>query len=91
MGRRCRGGNIVSNLNSCMHDDCFTCPYPDCISSRDPKSKKGGRKTVSEEEKQRRRRASWDRYHDRHKEEINERRRKAYHKKKEGKNEGRKG
>lgn len=20
----------------CLHDDCFTCPYPDCISAKGP-------------------------------------------------------
>ena len=81
----------MANLNSCLHDDCFTCPYPDCISNKDPKSKKGGRKTVSEEEKRRRRREAWNRYHDKKRAEINERKRIAYQKKKEQGDEGRKG
>lgn len=21
---------------SCLHDDCFTCPYPDCVSAKGP-------------------------------------------------------
>lgn len=21
---------------SCYHDDCFTCPYPDCVSAKGP-------------------------------------------------------
>jgi hypothetical protein len=24
------------NMNRCMHNDCFTCPYKDCISNKEP-------------------------------------------------------
>ena len=39
---------------ACEHDDCLTCPYPDCISSKGPKSakkvkKKPGRKKMDPE------------------------------------------
>ncbi len=25
---------------SCLHDDCFTCPYVDCVSEKGPRKKK---------------------------------------------------
>ena len=29
----------TDNTNRCMHDDCFTCPYKDCISEIDPRER----------------------------------------------------
>ena len=53
---------------SCQHDNCFTCPYPDCISGDGPvKKKKGkpGRKKLPPEVlKQNRQRYSHDYYRD---------------------------
>lgn len=68
--------------NSCEHDDCFTCPYPDCISSRDPKKRKAGRKRLDPEEKKRRIREAQKRFYYKHREKINEYQRQHYHKKK---------
>ena len=42
---------------SCLHDDCFTCPYADCISETEPKTKKKsnrGRKAIPVDVKHRR-------------------------------------
>lgn len=41
----------------CEHDDCYTCPYKDCISDVEvePERKKRGRKKLPPEEKARRR------------------------------------
>lgn len=49
----------------CNHDNCFTCPYPDCISNVEvePERKKKGRKKLPPEEKARRKRiARHERY-----------------------------
>ena len=42
----------------CEHNNCETCPYPDCISDVEvePERKKKGRKKLSREEKLRRKR-----------------------------------
>lgn len=42
----------------CTHNDCFTCPYGDCISKVEvePERKKRGRKKLSKEERLRRKR-----------------------------------
>lgn len=42
----------------CEHNNCLTCPYPDCISDVEvePERKKRGRKKLSPEEKKRRKR-----------------------------------
>lgn len=45
----------------CEHDDCFTCPYPDCVakytSEVHRQKKKRGRKPIDPEEKRQNRRA----------------------------------
>lgn len=57
----------------CTHEDCITCPYPDCISSSGPVNrvkKKPGRKRLSPEEKRARRKARDHRYYEKHKEKF---------------------
>lgn len=52
----------------CGHDDCFTCPYPDCISDVHvgPYAKRG-RKPLPPEEKAKRRKAYNKAYTEKHK------------------------
>lgn len=76
----------------CKHDDCFTCPYPDCIvgsgmAYTDPvkleasRQKRCGRKPLSPEEKARRKQEYNRLYNQTHREEL----RKKYLEKTEGK------
>jgi len=58
----------------CNHNDCFTCPYPDCIADAPAVSE---RARLTEEERILHRRANQKRWYDNHKEE-----RKAYQRKK---------
>lgn len=53
----------------CTHNDCFTCPYDDCISNVevDPVRKKKGRKPISAEEKARRRKIYNQRWYEKNK------------------------
>ena len=62
----------------CTHNDCFTCPYPDCISDKDPVKKKRGRKRLPPEVKKRHRREQQKKYLDKHRKQINERQREYY-------------
>jgi hypothetical protein len=59
---------------ACEHDDCFTCPYKDCIKNTEPKvdkvKKKPGRKKKNPEEV-RQHRLEWQRkYNAEHKDKI---------------------
>jgi len=65
----------------CEHDNCFTCPYPDCISKTEPKKRKKGRKKLPPEERQKRRRLRNKIYYAKHREERHE----EYMQKSEGK------
>jgi hypothetical protein len=67
----------------CTHDDCFTCPFEDCISNVEvePERKKKGRKPLSAEEKAKRRKAYNQTYNKKHREQNHER----YMRKTEGK------
>lgn len=54
---------------ACLHNDCFTCPYPECISDKDPgEKKKPGRKKMNPEEKRKRKNAYAREYYQNHKE-----------------------
>lgn len=66
----------------CEHKDCFTCPYPDCISNKEPVKRKRGRKRLAPEEKRRHRREQQRNYVDRHREQVNESQREYYKRKK---------
>lgn len=65
----------------CRHDDCFTCPYPDCVI--------GARDAVVDPEKlkeRREKRREYDRrYYQEHKKELSAMRHKAYLRRKAGK------
>lgn len=65
----------------CTHDDCFTCPYADCISQYGNTQSKRGRKPLSAEEKAKRRKAYNKTYNKKHREQNHER----YMRKTEGK------
>lgn len=54
----------------CEHKDCFTCPYDDCISNKDPKKKKPGRKKIPLEEKRKHRNAYNAKYRKEHRAEL---------------------
>lgn len=65
----------------CEHNDCFTCPYEDCISNFEiGKRSRPGRKELSPEEKAKRRKAYNKAYNQRHQAQNHER----YIKKTEG-------
>ena len=72
----------MRKAKKCDHDDCFTCPYEDCISSKDPKKKRPGRKRLPPEERKRHRREHQRKYLETHRTQINERQRQNYQKKK---------
>lgn len=59
----------------CTHNDCFTCPYEDCISDVEVEEcrKKRGRKPLSLEEKKKRRKQYNAAYNKKHKKENHER------------------
>ena len=56
----------------CEHNDCFTCPYPDCISKLDPeeRARKRGRKPLPPEERKKRRQSYNLAYRKKHKSEL---------------------
>lgn len=73
----------TENLYKCMHDNCFTCPYEDCISDTDPgERKKSGRKRLSIEEKKARKAAYMREYQKKNRERIAQTERERYHRKK---------
>ena len=83
---------MQNNNVKCTHNDCFTCPYKDCISDKDPVKKKRGRPPIPLEEKRKHRRERQRKYISKHREEINEKQRENYHKRKkrqQGANGGR--
>ena len=57
---------------ACEHGDCFTCPYPDCISKKGLKGekKKPGRKKLPPEERRKHILAYQRKYNEEHKEQI---------------------
>lgn len=56
----------------CEHDDCYTCPYADCIVTDEKEmhrqKKKRGRKPMDPEEKRKKKRAYCKEYYKKHKE-----------------------
>lgn len=57
----------------CEHNDCFTCPYPECIGEKAPgKKKKPGRKKMDPEEVKKHRLAYQRKYYQEHKEKYKE-------------------
>lgn len=59
----------------CEHDDCYTCPYADCIASQESEvhkqKKKRGRKPMDPELKKKKRQAYCRQYYAEHKEAMN--------------------
>lgn len=65
----------------CEHDNCLTCPYPDCISEKGPINtprKKPGRKKIDPEVKKQNARRYQRQYYEEHTEECNAASRKYY-------------
>ena len=56
----------------CTHNDCFTCPYNECISNKEPVKQKRGRKPLPPEERKKRRRAYNNNYNKEHSEYFHE-------------------
>ena len=58
----------------CEHDDCYTCPYADCIASQESEvnkqKKKRGRKPMDPELKRKKRSAYGKKYYAEHKEHL---------------------
>ena len=58
----------------CTHEDCFSCPYPDCVvndeKERKAPPKKRGRKPMDPEEKRKKRSAYGKKYYAEHKEHL---------------------
>lgn len=57
-------------MKICEHTDCFTCPYGECISNKEPVKKKPGRKKIPLEEKRRHRNAYDAKYREEHRTEL---------------------
>ena len=70
----------------CKHDDCFTCPYPDCISDIAPKGTRKKRQKLTKEEAKRRKSEYNKKYYRKNDARISELHRKYYKDKKEGNN-----
>ena len=58
----------------CTHEDCFSCPYPDCVvndeKERKAPPKKRGRKPMDPEEKRKKRSAYGKKYYAEHKDHL---------------------
>lgn len=67
----------------CTHEDCFTCPYDDCISDKSPVSKKRGRKKLPPEVVRQHRLAYQRKYNKEHKEKLAAQMKKYYQEHKE--------
>ena len=68
----------------CKHDDCFTCPYDDCICDKAKKSEKTKKEKLSPEELKRHRQETNKKYYNRNSSWISEYKRELYKKKKAG-------
>ena len=71
---------MQDNNAKCTHNDCFTCPYKDCISNKDPVRKKRGRPCIPLEEKKRHKKERQRKYIDKNRERINQKQRENYRK-----------
>ena len=72
-------------MSNCHHNDCFTCPYKDCISDRGPKTQTKKREKLSPDELKIRKRESNKKYYAKNRAKISELHRSYYSKKKSGK------
>lgn len=66
----------------CRHDDCFTCPYEDCISDKAKKGDKKSRRILTPEEKIRHKQATNKKYYSKNRARISEWKRDYYKRKK---------
>ena len=57
-------------MSGCGHDNCFTCPYADCISDKEPQKRKAGRKKKDPEERKRRQNIAHKKYYEANRERI---------------------
>ena len=67
-------------IGECKHEDCFTCPYPDCIIGMGARKAKAKRQPTPEEiEKRKEHRREWERnYYRLHPERRKQRARERY-------------
>lgn len=72
-------------MSNCHHNDCFTCPYKDCISDSGPKSQPKPRRKLSPEELKMRKKEINRKYYSKNRAKISELHRSYYSKKKAGK------
>lgn len=68
----------------CGHNDCFTCPFSDCVSDTGPKGEKKKRKKLTKEEARERKKETNRKYYYKNREKISELHRNSYQKKKKG-------
>lgn len=68
----------------CRHNDCFTCPYPDCISDKVKKGDKKSRGKLSPEELKIHKQEANKKYYNKNRAQISEWKREYYKKKKAG-------
>lgn len=67
----------------CKHDDCFTCPYPDCIAEKAAREEKSrNRRKLTPDEIKRRKREINKKYYSKNRDRISELHRDYYKKKK---------
>ena len=68
-------------MNRCNYHDCFSCPYPDCISGTPPRGASKKRKKLSKDEAREHRNESNKKYWHKNRGWINEQRKKIRHEK----------
>lgn len=67
----------------CEHNDCFTCPYPDCIRNKTKKGDKKLKRNLTPEEQKRHKREINKKYYIKNRAQISEWKREYYKKKKQ--------
>lgn len=77
-------------MTRCRHDDCFTCPYPDCIYEKAKKGDKKSREKLSPDELKRHKKEANAKYYNKNRARISEWKREYYKQKKvkEGRKKG---
>ncbi len=69
----------------CNHDDCFTCPYDDCISNHAPRGGRSKRRKLTKEEIRRHKAEANKKYYLKHQEAVSATHRNWYLRKKKNK------
>ena len=72
----------------CTHNDCFSCPYDDCISDVAPKGSGGKRKKLSPQEVKMHRQETNKKYYSKNQTKYSQIHREYYRKRKERENNG---